>query len=138
MYLESVRLENVKCFEDIRLTFQTSRTTGDRQSNWNVVIGNNGDGKTSLLQAIAACLMDAATAGRVLQPSTLVRKGVQTARLTARLVKDEKDARPPGRPGREGKKGRTVQYVVVGANQEILLSRTIYPPDTNAGWPWDP
>src|SRR5579862_4932442 len=97
MYLQSVRLQNVKCFVDVELNFQTHRI-GDRQSNWNVILGNNGDGKTSLLQAIAACLVDSNTAERLIRPDNWVRKGNPTARITAMLSKDAEDILPRGRP----------------------------------------
>ncbi|MCW3098191.1 MAG: hypothetical protein JWL77_3809 [Chthonomonadaceae bacterium] len=119
MYLESVRLENVKCFEDVSLTFQSNRN-GDQQANWNVIVGNNGDGKTSLLQAIAACLMDTTTAERLLQPSNWVRKGNKTGRLTAKVFKDDGD-KQLGRPRHQEKNDRSVQYVIVEGNQEITL-----------------
>ncbi len=73
MYIEKVRLQEIKCFQDITLHFQSASQTGDVQSNWNVILGNNGDGKTTLLQAIAGCLMDATTAERMLKLQNWVR-----------------------------------------------------------------
>jgi len=91
MYIERVNLQDVKCFQDIELKFQTAGQTQDRQSNWNVILGDNGDGKTTLLQAIAVCLMDAATAQKLVDPSDWARHGQGTAQLTARLIQEEGD-----------------------------------------------
>ncbi|MFS8064840.1 MAG: AAA family ATPase, partial [Byssovorax sp.] len=66
--------------------------TEDRQANWNVILGENGDGKTSLLQGIAACLMDATTADRMLRPDGWVRRGAKYGALDATLVPEQNDS----------------------------------------------
>ncbi len=121
MYIDSVSLRDVKCFKDIKLEFQTAARTQDQQSNWNVILGDNGDGKTTLLQAIAVCLMDAATAQKLLDPTDWVRHGQGTAQLTAELRQEEGDKQQPGRPVKDPKSDYTVQYLIVDANQEIEL-----------------
>ncbi len=94
MYVDRVRLRDVKCFADVELNLQSAAKakTEDRQANWNVILGENGDGKTSLLQGIAACLMDATTADRVLRPDGWVRRGAEYGALDATLVPEEGDA----------------------------------------------
>ena len=125
MYIDSVSLRDVKCFKDIKLEFQTAARTQDRQSNWNVILGDNGDGKTTLLQAIAVCLMDAATAQKLLDPNDWVRHGQGTAQLTAKLIQEEDDKPQPGRPAKDPKSDYTVQYLIVDADQEIELGPQI-------------
>lgn len=94
MYVDRVRLRDVKCFADVKLDLQSAAKakTEDRQANWNVILGENGDGKTSLLQGIAACLMDATTADRVLRPDGWVRRGAEYGALDATLVPEEGDS----------------------------------------------
>ena len=116
MYIDSVNLKDVKCFKDIKLEFQTAALTQDRQSNWNVILGDNGDGKTTLLQAIAVCLMDAATAQKLLDPNDWVRHDQKTAQLTAKLIQEKDDKPQPGRPVKDPKSDYTVQYLIVDAN----------------------
>jgi len=123
MYIDSVNLKDVKCFKDIKLEFQTAALTQDRQSNWNVILGDNGDGKTTLLQAIAVCLMDAATAQKLLDPNDWVRHDQKTAQLTAKLIQEKDDKPQPGRPVKDPKSDYTVQYLIVDANQEIELEK---------------
>ena len=78
MFLSEVTLTDVKCFESVQLTFQKATGEGmDRLKNWNVIIGDNGSGKTSLLQAIAGGLMDIATAQKMLPVDGWVRKDRQ-------------------------------------------------------------
>ena len=50
MYLKKIRLQNIKCFEDV--TLELPHTDGD-YSGWNVVLGENGFGKSAILQCIA-------------------------------------------------------------------------------------
>jgi len=94
MYINSVHIENLKCFESIRLKFQAARKGDegyDPQFNWNVILGNNGDGKTTLLQAIATCLMDVTTAQRVLKPAGWLRSQQSHGRITVALEREAED-----------------------------------------------
>lgn len=129
MYIDQIRLRNVKCFEDITLHFQTARDDNpDRQQNWNVIIGNNGDGKSTLLQAIAACLVDVTTAEKLLNLETWIRQGQAKAQMNAQLQVDFRDL--PGTPTakelylQEATRSLCVQHVVVGADQTVRLSST--------------
>jgi hypothetical protein len=101
MYLRAARLKDVKCFDEVELRLQSAAETGDRQSNWNVILGQNGDGKTTLLQSIAACLMDATTADRMLRPTGWVRGKEKFATLAATIVPREMDRGPAGADVRE-------------------------------------
>ena len=118
MYIKCVRLQEIKCFQDITLYFQSANQTGDPQSNWNVILGNNGDGKTTLLQAIAGSLMDATTAERMLKLQNWVRNGQQLARMTATVIQQDGDKQNGHQP-KENKPDRTLQYLIANGNQEI-------------------
>ncbi len=129
MYIDQVRLRNVKCFEDVTLHFQTAQDDNpDRQQNWNVILGNNGDGKSTLLQAIAACLVDATTAEKLLNLETWVRQGEPKAQMDAQLQVDSLDL--SGHPVavelrlQETTRPLFVQHVVVGSGQSVQLSST--------------
>ena len=68
MYIDSIKVQNFRVFEEINATFlHPDRDFGalglptPRYSNVNLILGNNGAGKTSLLKSIAiACLGPAA------------------------------------------------------------------------------
>ncbi|MCE7985691.1 MAG: hypothetical protein DYG89_31320 [Caldilinea sp. CFX5] len=129
MYIDQIRLQNVKCFEDVMLYFQTAHGDNpDRQQNWNVIIGNNGDGKSTLLQAIAACLVDVTTAEKLLNLETWVRQGQAKAQMNAQLQVDFRDL--PGTPVakelylQQATRSLSVQHIVVGADQTVPLSST--------------
>lgn len=78
--VRSVRLTNIGPFPDLKL---------DLQADWNVILGDNGVGKSSILKAIAACFcgQDASPYG-----SRIIRAGetsgsiqLETARNTYRM-----------------------------------------------------
>ena len=52
-YYLSLALENVRCFKD-KQTLDLSDGRG-KPARWNVIMGNNGTGKTTLLQCLAMC-----------------------------------------------------------------------------------
>ncbi len=91
MYISAAHLRNVKCFDGLELQFQSAAVTGDPQSNWNVILGENGDGKTSFLQALASCLMDVTTAHKMLEPQGWVRRGEKVASLGLTLMQEAGD-----------------------------------------------
>jgi AAA15 family ATPase/GTPase len=51
MYLQSIHLTNIKSFRDAKLELPG----GGGYAGWNVILGGNAAGKTTLLQAIALC-----------------------------------------------------------------------------------
>ena len=50
MYLQEFTIQSIKCFD---LSSSSSRTYGDDYSGWIVLLGGNGMGKSTLLQAMA-------------------------------------------------------------------------------------
>jgi energy-coupling factor transporter ATP-binding protein EcfA2 len=121
MYIESLRLQNVKCFEDIFLEFRTKEQTEDPQSNWNVILGHNGDGKTTLLQSIAAYLMDATTADRLLKPANWIRGDREGAWLSATLHPSADD-KVGQRPRHSDLSAREVWYAILRGGMDVPLS----------------
>lgn len=70
MYIERVRLTNIRRFEELILEF-------DKSARSLVIAGDNGDGKTSILRCIAMGLCDEASASALLRelPGDFVRHG---------------------------------------------------------------
>lgn len=56
MYLRELHIQNLKLLKDLRLSFTNER---DEPRMWTVIIGENGTGKTSILQAIAMAAVGA-------------------------------------------------------------------------------
>jgi DNA-binding transcriptional LysR family regulator len=116
MYLKKVALRAVRCFESIDLTLQHADEGEPRQRNWNVIVAENADGKTTLLQAIAACFLDGPTAAKLLKLPTLVRHGCEAALLSAEIVRGPSDV-VDGAPRRNPKLDLSVKYAVVAAGK---------------------
>ena len=55
MKISKLRLENIKCFEDIELSFEDNE---EDVKNWSLIVGDNGQGKTTILRSLAAGLCD--------------------------------------------------------------------------------
>lgn len=57
MKILKLRLQNIKCFEEIEISFEGRK--GDPR-NWVLFVGNNGQGKTTVLRSLALGLCDEA------------------------------------------------------------------------------
>ena len=55
MKISKLRLKNIKCFEDIELSFEGGR---GGVKNWSLIVGDNGQGKTTILRSLAVGLCD--------------------------------------------------------------------------------
>lgn len=81
MNLERVTIRHIKCFQEITLDFR--RPDGGPRY-WNVLIGENGTGKTALLQSIAIALMGEKAASVLLpRPRGWVRAGAEQGEIVA-------------------------------------------------------
>jgi hypothetical protein len=73
MYIKSLHLKNVRCFEDLRLNFTDD---SGRVRRWTCLLGNNAVGKTVILSCIAMALGGGPTANElVLDPKSWIRRG---------------------------------------------------------------
>ena len=62
MKITKLQLKNIKCFEDVELSFE--REGG--LINWSLVVGDNGQGKTTILRSLALGLCDVEAASALL------------------------------------------------------------------------
>ena len=91
MYIKRIELRNIRGFK--HLDFNLDRGNGE-YAGWTVITGDNGSGKSSLLKAIAVCLVGKDTA-RALQPSFVgwTRSGVgdEEFSITLDIVRTQGD-----------------------------------------------
>lgn len=122
MYLKRLSLADIKCFDRIEIVFSHAADgEDDRQANWNVIIGDNGQGKTTLLQAAAACLVDEATASNLLRLDGWVRHsdaGPRVGTLEVEIEQTEDD-KQRGRPPKENRTDYRVTYAIVDRGAEV-------------------
>lgn len=77
MYITSIKIQNLRCFEQTELTFQypgRETKTPLRFPNINLLLGDNGAGKTTVLKAIAMATLNPIMPQSGFVPSWLVRR----------------------------------------------------------------
>lgn len=92
MYLAEFHARNLKCFEDVTLTFPPD-AQGSR-AGWHVLLGVNGTGKSSLLQAMALTLVGPTVGEALLQwddRPKWVRRGKAYSELSSVILPSERD-----------------------------------------------
>lgn len=91
MYLRTLRLTNIQCFEDVTLDFATP-SGGNRK--WTVLLGENGTGKSAILKSLGLILggSDALTE-LVRDPAQWLRTGATTGAIRATLTTKEGETR---------------------------------------------
>jgi AAA domain, putative AbiEii toxin, Type IV TA system len=105
VYLTSFATRSLKCFGDVTLDFPSgagddARARGlhdvvvldeNDHAGWNVILGANATGKTTLLQAMAVSLIGPSPAMRLVSPASWVRRGAKHGELIASFVGGEHD-----------------------------------------------
>lgn len=98
MYLGRIDLNEFKCFERTRVEFCYPGRQGLKTPypNINLILGNNGSGKTSLLQGIALSILGGVCTNQGLRPRGLVRakklvEGVPGVKLESSLYAPDRD-----------------------------------------------
>ncbi|MFI5460507.1 MAG: AAA family ATPase, partial [Isosphaerales bacterium] len=114
MYLREFRIHDIKCFEDVHLHFPHD---GDDHSGWIVLLGGNGMGKSTLLQAMAIALMGSLGGQRLLlDPDGWVRKGRTCGEFSATIVRGRNDKSMNG----SSKKNYNPKFAITGREQVTL------------------
>lgn len=107
VYLRSLELKNFKCFSELKIEFKNSigfegfsspdfpsddfKTTNFIQEPWVVFLGENGVGKSSILQAISLCLMGDAYRKKLTEitPDRLLKNDEKDGYIKLFLVGDK-------------------------------------------------
>ena len=91
MFLKSIRLNNVKCFSDITLSFEDE---GGDIRKWTLLLAENGAGKSTLLKAIALVTGGSDAITDLLgEPSDWIRYGTEGCEISAFLGTVERTVR---------------------------------------------
>jgi len=93
MYLKKIRVKNIKCFTELELDF----TEGAGVRLWTTLLGENGLGKSALLQAMGAVLAGPSAVRELLPVAEgWVRVAHPYGEIYAELLWSEGDAAPRG------------------------------------------
>ena len=148
MWVEELTLENIKCFEKLSLR------CGDKNGafKWITLLGENGVGKSTVLQALGLLLAGPEGANQLLtRPLGWLRDECRAGKLSARIHKSESD---PGKHGEEKKRAvfnftyfmtgtkkiriRTKEYtepaIVENPNRTLTWLRRNAFPSKGSGW----
>ncbi|MDB9476245.1 AAA family ATPase [Dolichospermum circinale] len=94
MWVESITLSNIKCFREEKILFTRNGVTGKtaKHYSWITLLGENGVGKSTLLQALALLLAGPEAAKELLpRPTGWVSDSSQPGKINAVLHQDEGD-----------------------------------------------
>jgi len=125
MWLKSIEIKNIKGFQEQKILFHHK----NNPYKWITLLGENGVGKSTLLQAIALLLAGSDAAKKMVSsPQYWVRNDSEYGQLTATIQKESDDV---GMMQNEGKNklSYNYSYVLIG-NKNIKISQKNYPANT--------
>jgi energy-coupling factor transporter ATP-binding protein EcfA2 len=120
MWVEELTIENIRCFPSETLRFSGGR---DR-CPWVTFLGDNGGGKSTVLQALGLLLAGPEGAQTLVpRPMGWLRDEGKVGRIGARIHQDEND---PGKHGTEKvRHAFTYSYVLTGS-QSLTVNNKLY------------
>ncbi len=121
MYLKKLTIKHLKCFDSLEIDFPGKN--GD-YSGWIVLLGGNGTGKSTLLQAMALALLGDVATRELLTPRGYVRQGADRALVDAEIVKGTADSAE----GKPRKSPYTPQFAIIGETEVELLDQLFTAP----------
>jgi hypothetical protein len=120
MYLSSIRIRNIKCFDETELIFPGEP---GKHAGWHVLLGINGTGKSTLLQAMALAMLGPVSGARLLkQPASWVRDGAEYGEIQAGLTTTAHDTTSAGAPR---KKPYDAHLLVIGEAPEPVAVESV-------------
>src|SRR5687768_11015376 len=82
MIVESLAIENLKLLRNVRISFMEK----EEPRSWTVLIGENGTGKTSILQALAMAAAGPTRAGQLADVASLPDRRQKGARVRVKAT----------------------------------------------------
>ena len=123
MWVEELTLENIKCFEKLSLRCGSKSDA----SKWITLLGENGVGKSTVLQALGLLLSGPEGANQLLtRPLGWLRDEGRPGKLTARIHKSEND---PGDFGQIKKRAAfSFTYFITGTQKISIRNKEFTEP----------
>jgi predicted ATPase len=120
MWIESLSIENIKCFEKQLIRFGTTKELYP----WITLLGENGTGKSTILQSLAIMLAGPEGANQLIKPDGWLKNSKKPGKLTIRLHQGEND---PGLFGGDKKERKVFQYTLyITGNKELTINNKVF------------
>lgn len=121
MWVEEVTLENIKCFEKVTLKLGTK----DQPHKWVTLLGENGGGKSTALQALGLLLAGPEGAPKLLtRPAGWLRDEKTAGKISVRIHQGEHD---PGKFGGAVRERKAFGYTFfITGREQIKIRSTTY------------
>lgn len=131
MWVEEISLDNIKCFEKQTIKLGTKK----EPYPWINLLGENGTGKSTILQALSLLLAGPEGAAQLLKPDGWLKDNFKPGKMTIVLHQGLND---PGQYGNEKKERKMFRYTfyVTGSEKLTINNKTFTEPiiteDTNS------
>lgn len=136
MYIKALFISNLRCFEQSELYFQYPgrKNHAASRSNMNLLLGNNGAGKTTVLQAIALATLSPIIEGAGYVPYHLIRATTNATQVEADLILEQQDvgAEPLVERVKTSIVGIRDYELLQGTRQFLKMWENIYDDDSPA------
>lgn len=120
MWVEEIVLDNIKCFE------RQSIKLGSKNAPypWITLLGENGTGKSTVLQSLALLLAGPEGATQLLKPIGWLKDGRKPGKMTIRMHQSDSD---PGKYGGIKKERTAFQYTFyVTGDEKLTINNKVF------------
>ena len=89
MKVLNLKIKNIKCFKEVEISFEENGLI----KNWSLIVGNNGQGKTTILRSLALGLCDESGASALLAElhGSILRENKKTGFIEVTLKSEDKN-----------------------------------------------
>lgn len=120
MWVEELSLENIKCLAKQTIRFGTEKSFYP----WVTLLGENGTGKSTILQALSLMLAGPEGASQLIKPESWLQDISKPGKMTIRLHQGEND---PGQYGGDKKERKVFQYTFyVTGPERLTINNKVY------------
>lgn len=136
MWVEEIVLDNIKCFEKQQIALGSPKAPYP----WVTLLGENGTGKSTILQTIALMIAGPEGASELLKPRGWLKDDTRPGKITIKLHQGKND---PGKYAGEKKERKVFQYTfyITGEhkqniNNQVFTEPVITVDSSNKIIPW--